>query len=376
MDCVRKELIFGTEEVGSFRYCGTEIEQDRQTFEITLSCKHTSERLSPISIPAARASDPSSPVTHEEREQLMSIVGSLMWICRCCRPGLSYGVSRLQSMMPCATIEEVKLANKLVKIVLESLGQGLVFKPVIPWPSHPGEPVRMCLAAVSDASHGNESEYQDDWKVRENFRSQGGKLVFLADQGVRDGEKAHVHLISFGSTVIKRVVSSTIKAETYQLSDVVESADVLRVALADAHGAITNPDKWESESAAWMPLVWFTDCRSCYDTLQKPVSKSVDKRLGMELASLRQHLWRQRGSEMPDPRSLEDRPLEPTDIVRWVDTSVMVADCLTKAMREEFLLRVLESNLWDFAQPESAREVKLRKQQQRSKTWAEDAEDE
>ena len=51
-------------------------------------------------------------------------------------------------------------------------------------------------------------------------------------------EEAFVHLISFQSVIQPRVVNSTIKAETYQLSAVVESADVLRAAIADWPGSL------------------------------------------------------------------------------------------------------------------------------------------
>ncbi len=139
-------------------------------------------------------------------------------------------------------------------------------------------------------------------------------------------------MISFSSTVQQRVVNSTIKSETYQLSDVVESADLIRAAIADVHGALDRK-QWETTAAKLMKSVWLTDCRSAYDTLQKPVAKTVDKRLGMELASLRQLLWRKPGEGCVDVKLLEERCADPTDIIRWIDTTVMVADCLTKLMK-------------------------------------------
>ena len=229
----------------------------------------------------------------------------------------------------------------------------------------------MCIAPVSDASHGNESEYIDEWDVREPFRSQGAKLILLANDEIIEGHEARVHLISFSSTIQKRVVNSTIKAETYQLTDVIDAADVLRAALADAHGAL-NRRAWETSSASWMRSIWFTDCRSCYDTLQKPIAKTVDKRLGIELAALRQNLWRQGGKEKPEVRMLEDKPDPPTDIIRWIDTTVMLADCLTKSMRDTYLMEVIQSNVWNYAQTEEAKKVKARKQEQRRKTAAEE----
>ena len=111
--------------------------------------------------------------------------------------------------------------------MLEDPTVGITYKPGLEWPRGRGDPLRICVAAVSDASHGNEEEYLSDWDVREAFRSQGAKLVFIASTDILDKEEAQVHLISFASTVQKRVVNSTIKAETYQLTDVVEAADLM-----------------------------------------------------------------------------------------------------------------------------------------------------
>jgi len=70
---------------------------------------------------------------------------------------------------------------------------------------------------------------------------------------------------------------------------------------------------------------------------------------------------------MPDRRALEERPSSPTDVVKWIDTTVMIADCLTKQMREDSLQKVIDENRWEFHQTEEARAVKARKQEQRRK---------
>ena len=165
------------------------------------------------------------------------------------------------------------------------------------------------------------------------------------------------------------------KADTYQLADVVEAADLLRAAIAGARRPIPARE-WEEHAAAYAHTYWFTDCRNAYDTLQKPVSKAVDKILGIELASLRQHLWRQAGERLPDRRNLEEKPKKPSDTVKWIDTAVMIADCLTKQMEEDALHAVVTSNVWNFEQTTEAKATKQRKQAQRRKTQAEEEEGE
>ena len=77
----------------------------------------TSKKLGLIRISRERQKQISDPVTPDEAEQLMSVVGSLMWISRSCRPGIAYGVSKLQSVMKKAIVEDLMFANKIIKII-------------------------------------------------------------------------------------------------------------------------------------------------------------------------------------------------------------------------------------------------------------------
>ena len=143
---------------------------------------------------------------------------------------------------------------------------GLTYKTGVHWPSRAGETMELCIAAVSDASHGNEFDHFDDWELRESFRSQGATVILLTNTNAILEEEVRCHLISFSSTVQQRVVNSTIKSETYQLSDVVESADLIRAATAGVHGALYRKH-WETTAAEFMMSARLTDCRSAHDTL-------------------------------------------------------------------------------------------------------------
>ena len=123
-------------------------------------------------------------------------------------------------------------------------------------------------------------------------------------------EEVRCHLISFSSTVQQRVVNSTIKSETYKLSDVVDSADLIRAAIADVHGALDRR-RWETTAAKFMKSAWLTACRSAYDAFQTPSAKAVEERLGMELASLRQLRWRKPDEGCVDVKLLEERAQTP-----------------------------------------------------------------
>ena len=91
---------------------------------------------------------------------------------------------------------------------------------------------------------------------------------------------------------------------------------------------LLNRREWEESAAAVIPSVWFTDCRSAHQALQRPVQKGVDKRLGIELAALRQSLWRYPGRTALEARLQDGPPAEPTDRCRWIDTLVEHADSI------------------------------------------------
>ena len=59
-----------------------------------------------------RANDVESGVTQSEREQLMIVCGSLMWIARSCRPGVSDNMSKFRGTIRKATEEDIWLAKR------------------------------------------------------------------------------------------------------------------------------------------------------------------------------------------------------------------------------------------------------------------------
>ena len=299
--------------------------------------------------------------TQSEYEQFRSVNGSLIWLSRVCRPDVSYRVSSLQQRLKGLKVADLQESNKVIAYAKEDPDKGLTFRSgVIDWKS-------MCVGTVTDASHAEEHEWVERMEALEPYRSQGGRLNILATSELESGEQCHFHLISWSSHVIKRVVRSTLQGESYALQNGVESGDIIRAAIAYMYGVIGRD--WEADAAAFMKHVWVSDCESVVSALQRPVlGKIQDKRLGIELAAMRQSLWRTPGTAKGDPRMDDEKPTDVTDIVYWVDTDVMLADPLTKKMDAKKMWDALDSNYWDMKQPiESLRKKRL-KQEQRRKT--------
>ena len=192
---------------------------------------------------------------------MKSIAGSLSWIARNCRPDIAYGVSKVQSAAACGYVKDIKMANKLVKYAVSTAERGITFKSgILDWNN-------LVQVIVSDASHANEEQVgtTPSGKVKtEPHRSQGGKLILLADPSIVEGDDCKFHLISHSSTLIKRVCRATVQAEAYQLQYSNEEGDRIRAAIAGMRGQLDSRN-WEATAAASMRQIWFTDCKSVHD---------------------------------------------------------------------------------------------------------------
>ena len=177
IDHIKKERKFGALDEGTFRFCGIEIAQSDDGV-IRVACEQTTKKLENVRMSADRAQRGDLPATQEEQEGLRSCSGGLMWISRFCSPGISYQVSMFQTAVNKPLVEDIVQANRTVPYIQEIASRGMVFRPGLLWPSREtiaehGSFPRICSAVVSDASHGGEDEWLDEWREREAFHSQG-----------------------------------------------------------------------------------------------------------------------------------------------------------------------------------------------------------
>jgi hypothetical protein len=282
----------------------------------------------------------------EETTQLRSVVAALAWVARQVRPDLSFRVSKLQTVAGKGFIKDMREANKLLDTALETSSQGIHFASVgIDW-----DDATVCT--ITDASFCNESTYVGD--VLEGNRSQQGYLVCLAPGDVINAKTCIIHPISWSSTVIKRVCRATLMAEAFAMIRGTEAGTRIRAAIVDAKGQL-DLGNWEESAASHMGHVWMTDCDSLYEHLVSPRLNSIEnKRLAIDLMALRQQVW-ERGGERTQTvdHSSGDYP-------RWIDTSVMLADPLTKPMGAERLVETLRTGVFDMQPTEESMRAKTR----------------
>ena len=313
----------GSSDTNNFRYCGKQFERGSDNI-IKVDTADNTRKIHGANVGSRLGSER---LLQEDITKLRSITGSLAWISRQTRPDLGYRVSRLQSSIKDATVSTLTDANAVVVL------------------AHKGHDVKLCFPAahlrwnevgvitVTDASFSNEK----------NYKSQQGRIHFLGDLKQIKDEKTTTYKVmplSFGSTTIKRVCRSTLQAETYALQNGLETGDKLRGVIAEIKGKIRSLKTWEEDSRGCIPHLAMTDCRSLSDHLnQEVLAKVSDKRLGIELQGIHENLWVD-GS--PTWTTFEDGG----DKLIWIATSTMVADCLTKSMKPDLLLRVLRECLY------------------------------
>ena len=217
------------------------------------------------------------------------------------------------------------------------------------------------MCTVTDASFCNESIYEDGQKV--DGRSQQGFVLCVAPADIANRPEAPIHPIAWSSTVIRRVCRSTLMAETFSMIRGTECGARLRAAIVDMKGKL-DLRNWEASACKTMGHVWMTDCDSLYEHLISPKFNNIEnKRLGIDLMALRQQIWEKEDGD----RSMV-RDGSSGDYPKWIDTSVMLADCLTKAMDPERLVQTLQTGIFDMRPTALSLMIKEKNRQSRKAT--------
>ena len=291
---IRSKFEIGKQSNTIFKYIGLEIHQDKTG--ITLDQKSYIESVNPIIVPRARLSKKNDILNKDESDQLRCLVGQLNWLCTQTRPDICHEVLELSSALKHPVINDILMANKcLRKVKMEECSIRFPFL---------GDINKLNLIAFSDASHANLSD---------GYSSGGGYIIFLVnDQG-------KCCPLSWGSKKIRRVVHSTLAAETLALVQAVDVSYYLSYILSeimlgkkiDINCYIDNKSLWEN--------VHSTKCVS-------------EKRLRIDLACLKQMLERQELST-----------------IKWVTSSNQLSDCFTKrGVCTRKLLETLEQGSLNF----------------------------
>jgi hypothetical protein len=301
-------------EFGNFVYCGRRFQQDPKTFEVSIGMADYASKIASIEIDRSRKDELESPCTEAEHSRFRSCLGALSWLASNGRPDLAFQVSRLQGCASAPLVKHLGEANSVVKAAKRHQEVTLRFPPL--------NLKEINFLAVSDASFASMT----------GGKSQTGYFVLAADPRVGQGQRGTIVPLCWRSSRQKRVCRSTFGAETLALSDSVDAADFTR---GFYHELITGEEGREALDHG-APLAWATDCKDLFDALTKSgVPDCAEKRLILEVVILRELLSR------------------PNNTVRWISTTQMLADGLTKAMDTSYIRERLASAEWCYTEDSS-----------------------
>ena len=218
----------------------------------------------------------------------------------------SIGMSRILK----ATVQDLCDANTSVTQLKEDPYLGLII------PSIPLSELKW--ATIQDASFGN---------AKEN-KSQAGFLVGATTTALWKKLPAPFALISYKSHSLKRVVSSTLAAETLSMSEALAEVEWIRGLFEELCNPLFSISEWNSrsryrgllvasrsqeQSSELKQVLSICDAKSLYDHLSSETSgTAADRRTAIEMQIIRASLDAQDGE------------------IRWVDHTGMYVDALTK----------------------------------------------
>ena len=263
----------GSSEMSNFKYLGLNVRSSSNA--IIVDQNEYAAALKSIPISQLRAGNKCMELTGKEKEEYRALIGQLSWLSTQTRPDIAFETCELHVSLKSATINDLTRLNKLVNRVKSS-------------PLDIGFPklgsLEAChIEAYCDASYANV----------QNGKSQGGFIIFVMNQ---QGMRCPVY---WQSRAIRRVVKSTLAAETLALVECAETAAYISLILQEL-------------TAIKLKIVCKVDNKSLVDAIYS--SKNVeDRRLRVDIAVIK---------DMVERHELQE--------VIWVSTKLQLADSLTK----------------------------------------------
>ena len=248
---LRNTLEFGTENSQVFTYIGMNVCQNPDK-SIVFDQFSFAESILPIELSRERLMTKSDPLTDSEITKYRSLIGQLNWLANISHPEIDFEVCQASTRIKSPIIVDIINLNKVVYKVKKE--RSFLTFPQLDWSS-------IHLKTYQDASYNNLPD----------GGSQGEFIVFLCDKYDRCAP------ISWGSTRIKRIVRSTLAAETLILNDGCDEA----LYTADLLESI-QPGQEK------VKIIAITDNKSAVEAIKSSTQVS-DRNLRVGIAHLREY---------------------------------------------------------------------------------------
>ena len=269
------KFLIGKSASNSFKYIGLNIVNTMQGYTTVDQFDYV-QTVKPIVISRHRMNNKSSELSEKEKTEYKSLVGQLNWISTQTRPDIAFDVCEMSTLLKKATVSDLIRLNKIIsRLTTDNIR--LHYPKML-------DMNNCSIECFSDASFAN--------LIGDG--SQGGFIIFLKD---KNGGRCPIY---WESRKIKRVVKSTLAAETLALIDCAETAVYISHIMKELCNCVT------------IPVHCYIDNKSLVDVLES--KKNVeDKRLRIDVAVIRDMLQKKEISS-----------------IHWVSTNNQLANCLTK----------------------------------------------
>lgn len=273
----------------AFAYLGINLETTVEGF--TLDQIQYVQDLNLVEINENRKLSKNEEVNEKERSEMRTAIGKLNWLKSQTRPDIAFEVSVAASQVHKAKVKDIIELNKLIKKTKSE-------EVMIKFPRLKN--LKECRIVVfADASFGN----------LEQSGSQGAHIIFLADKD------QNATLLSWNSKKLKRIVRSTLAAETLALSDAVDTAHMINRVLSQL---LLHEEEM-------LMVECLVDSHSLVESI-RTTHTLTERRLLIDMSALR-----------------EARDKEEIDI-HWIETKRNLANPLTKkSAYSGALIEVLKS---------------------------------
>ena len=309
LKALEQKLPFGSLKYRKFTFTGVQLEQ-HPDFSISASQQDYIHRILAIDVGKARRENPQSPATESEKSRLRGLVGSLQYAVTHSRPDIASKLGEVQAQMSQPTVQSLLQCNKVLREAQE-------FSDVKIWFRHM-PPEEITFVSFGDASFASPKQ----------LSSFQGSVICATTEALNANQEAPISPISWSSKKISRVVRSTLSAEAYSMSRSIDRLGWLRL----LWGIIVVPQfPWKEPQKAYSilrPAVITTDCRSLFDLVSRTAMPSCEEyRTTLEVLLIREQC-------------------KEHCLFRWIPTTLMLADPLTKPMDASFLRAVLSKGIF------------------------------
>ena len=309
LDRLKKKLPFGDYRTHTIRYTGIEIRQNPKTFAIEVGQEAYIDALEQI--PTKTMGNASTPI--KDPTLMRTCAGQLAWVANATRPDQAFLASFLQGIQDKGNVSHIQLFNKAVR-EMKQRKVCLHFPPGI-------ELENIRILCISDAG----------WGTRANGESQGGYLLCLTVPQMLERKRAVCWLIDWQSKKLRRVVRSSVAAETLAGQNGLDGIEAFQ-ALWDETLFGTSPKEFRNKIPIH-PAALVLDSKGFFDAVTRSCCSqaiSQERRLQIDYSIAKETTQKQ------------------NILVFWVNNLRMSADCLTKLKGDTApLFEILENGTYE-----------------------------